>query len=245
MKELPLIGPNQALFLDFDGTLVDLAPHPDDVRVSDDLIVALARLQDRLQGALAVVSGRPIAQIDRFLAPLHLPAAGLHGLEHRYTVNADIMRTEPGPEIRALKGVVRNSGLLEKGVFLEDKGATLAFHYRSVPAMEDAVVRVVSEALEALPALHIIRGKMVVEAKPFASDKGSAVQSFLEHEPFKGRKPIFIGDDVTDEDGIAAAQDAGGTGIKVGDGVTCAHYRLSDVAAVHDWLAGKTTVTES
>jgi trehalose 6-phosphate phosphatase len=245
MKDLPPIGPNEALFLDFDGTLVDLAPRPEDVRVSDDLIAALSRLQDRLKGALAVVSGRPISQIDGFLAPLHLPAAGLHGLEHRHTVDADIERTKPGPEIRALKGVVRNSGLLEKGVYLEDKGATLALHYRSVPAMEEAVVRLMNEALEALPSLHIIRGKMVVEAKPFASDKGSAVRSFLEHAPFKGRKPIFIGDDVTDEDGIAAAQDAGGIGIKVGDGETCAHFRLRDVAAVHDWLAGNITVTET
>lgn len=239
MKELPPIEPSHALFLDFDGTLVDLAPRPEDVRVSDDVIVALARLQDRLEGALAVVSGRPISQIDQFLAPLHLPAAGLHGLEHRFTVNADIVRVEPCPEIRALKGAVRNSGLLEKGVFLEDKGATVAFHYRAVPGMEAAVTRLVEEAVKALPALHIIRGKMVVEAKPFASDKGSAVHSFLEHPPFKGRKPIFIGDDVTDEDGIAAAQEAGGIGIKVGDGETCAHYRLADVAAVHDWLLGR------
>jgi len=244
MKELPTIGPDEALFLDFDGTLVDLAPRPEDVRVSDDLIVALSRLQDRLKGALAVVSGRPISQIDGFLAPLHLPAAGLHGLEHRYTVDAGIVRTEPCPEIRALKGVVRNSGLLEKGVFLEDKGATVALHYRSVPAMETAVVGLVSDAVGALPGLHVIRGKMVVEAKPYASDKGSAVRSFLEHEPFKGRRPVFIGDDVTDEDGIAAAQDAGGIGIKVGEGETCAHHRLSDVAAVHDWLAGRIAVSE-
>lgn len=243
--ELLSIRPNLALFLDFDGTLVDLAPRPEDVQVSDNVIISLARLQERLDGALAIISGRPISQIDQFLAPLHLPAAGLHGLEHRFAVDAEIIRAEPAPEISALKDLLRNSRLLQRGIFLEDKGATIALHYRAVPDMEDAVVNLMNEAVKALPSLHTVRGKMIIEAKPYTSDKGSAVHSFLEHPPFKGRTPVFIGDDVTDEDGIAATQEAGGIGIKVGDGVTCARYRLANVADVHDWLAGRMTVSES
>lgn len=244
MKELTSIEPDQALFLDFDGTLVDLAPRPEDVRVAEGLIPTLAKLQERLDGALAVISGRPISQIDHYLTPLRLPAAGLHGLEHRMTADADIVREEPGPEIRALKGVIRTSGLLEKGVFLEDKIATIALHFRSVPHLEKAVIALVEEAVAALPCLHTVKGKMVVEAKPYASDKGQAVLSFLEHPPFQGRRPVFVGDDVTDEDGMAAAQGAGGIGIKVGAGETCAQHRIADVAAVHDWLAGRVMVSE-
>lgn len=243
--KLPPIEPDLALFLDFDGTLVDLAPRPEDVQVSEGLIASLTRLQEHLDGALAIISGRPIAQIDRFLTPLHLPAAGLHGLEHRFTCNTEIVCDEPCHDIQMLKNILRDSALLDRGVLLEDKGATAALHYRAVPEMEGAVIEAMNDVVADLPSLHVIRGKMVVEAKPYASDKGSAVRAFLEHVPFKGRKPVYIGDDVTDEDGIAAAEAAGGMGIKVGEGETCARYRLANVAEVHEWLAGQMTVSEN
>ncbi len=245
MKDLPQLEPDMALFLDFDGTLVELAPRPEDVRVEYGVVASLGELQTRLGGALAVISGRPIDQIDAFLSPLHLPAAGLHGLEHRVKTNAGISREPPSSEVRALKGVLRQSSLLSKGAFLEDKGPAVAMHYRAAPELESEVAALMREAIEVLPRLHLIHGKMVVEAKPYTSDKGHAVRAFLEHPPFAGRRPVYIGDDVTDEDGIAAAQDAGGIGIKVGAGESCALYRLENVAAVHDWLAGHETVSET
>ncbi|WP_153770265.1 trehalose-phosphatase [Labrenzia sp. CE80] len=245
MNDAPQLEPDMALFLDFDGTLTELAPRPEEVQVASEVVSSLQHLQTGLEGAVAVISGRPIAQIDDFLAPLHLPAAGLHGLEHRMAADRDVLRDAPSPDIRALKGLLKNADILKRGATLEDKGPAVAMHYRAAPALEAEVVALMKEALKALPALHLVHGKMVVEAKPFSSDKGYAVRAFLEQPPFKGRRPVFIGDDVTDEDGIAAAQEAGGFGIKVGAGNTGALHRLKDVAAVHDWLAGRMTVSET
>lgn len=236
MNDAPHLEPGMALFLDFDGTLAELAARPEDVAVPSALIATLRRIQTDLDGALAVVSGRPVAEIDGFLAPLHLPAAGLHGLEHRETLGARVQRAEEGAEIRLLKQRTRDSGLLERGIYFEDKGPTLALHYRSHPDLEQELAAFVEEALQDLPGLHRVNGKMVIEAKPDASDKGVALRHFMGQMPFAGRTPVFIGDDVTDEDGIAAAQALGGFGIKVGEGDSCARYRLSGVAAVHAWL---------
>lgn len=235
---VPPLEPDMALFLDFDGTLVELAPRPEDVQVVEGLVTSLSRLGTRLDDALAIVSGRPIAEIDRFLAPLNCPAAGLHGHERRAHRQEDIQRTEPTADIRALKGVIRHSGLVKNGVALEDKGATIAVHFRDAPEYETRISEMMHDAVQALPALHLVRGKMVLEAKPHGCDKGTSVLTFLKEAPFAGRRPVFVGDDVTDEDGIAAVQDAGGIGIKVGPGETCAQYRLGDVTAVHQWLAG-------
>ncbi|WP_417688695.1 trehalose-phosphatase [Roseibium sp.] len=245
MTILPKLEPIMALFLDFDGTLAELAPRPEDVRVSPEMISALGRVQSQLSGAVAVVSGRPIEQIDRFLSPLHLPAAGLHGLEHRLVPNAGIERDQPSPDIAALKNLLNTSDLVKRGAFIEDKGPAVAVHYRSVPELEADVLATMSEAVKALPALHLVHGKMVVEAKPFTSDKGFAVRTFMKNGTFAGRLPVFVGDDVTDEDGIAAAQELGGIGIKVGEGDTCARHRLENVAAVNEWLAAFELVSES
>ncbi|WP_417694778.1 trehalose-phosphatase [Roseibium sp.] len=242
MIDAPLLEPNMALFLDFDGTLAELAARPGDVSVGPDVISTLRRLQGELGGALAVVSGRPIDQLDEFLAPLQLPAAGLHGLEHRETLGSDIIKAGETDEIQTLKKRTLASGLLERGVFFEDKGPTLALHYRSHPELEGDLAKFVEEALQDLPLLHKVSGKMVIEAKPDASDKGVALRHFMEHPPFAGRRPVFVGDDVTDEDGIAAAQTLGGFGIKVGDSASCARYRLKDVTAVLAWLAGKSLI---
>ena len=234
---LPPLSSDMAVFLDFDGTLAEIASHPDDVRVEPDLIASLKRVHDWLDGALAIVTGRPIAQVDAFLSPLRLRSAGLHGLERRPDYGSEIEREAPSAEIRALKGLLRKAPLiLEDGVFLEDKGPSLALHYRSVPHMAQAVEDTLREALKVLPALHLVKGKMVIEAKPYTSDKGQVVRWFMDQKEFSGRRPVFIGDDVTDEDGIAAAREQGGFGFKVGLGDTCAQHRLDDVASVHRWL---------
>ncbi|MBO6756270.1 MAG: trehalose-phosphatase [Roseibium sp.] len=241
----PPLGSKEALFLDFDGTLVDLAPRPDAVSVSSGLPDVLARLRDRLQGAVAVISGRPITEIDHHLAPLHLPAAGLHGLEHRSMPGADIIQDLPSVEIDALKAALEGSDVLRGGVFLETKGPALAVHYRASPDKEQDVRRFMAETVGAMPDLHLVEGKMVVEAKPNTTDKGHALRKFMDHAPFAERVPIFIGDDVTDEDGHAAAQALGGFGVKVGAGESCARFRLEDVAAVHAWLAAEPISAEN
>jgi trehalose 6-phosphate phosphatase len=237
MNAPPPVSDDLALFLDFDGTLVEIARTPDAVEAEARMIACLERLVDHLDGAVAIVSGRPIHEIDRFLSPLLLPCAGLHGLETRLHPDEPVERAPVGPELETLKAALAGSGLLGRGVSIEDKGAAIAVHYRIAPDCEEAVHEVMQSAVMELPDLHLVRGKMVVEAKPAYRDKGWAVASLMEVSPFRGRTPVFVGDDVTDEDGIRAAQAIGGFGIKVGVGESAARFRLPDVAGVAAWLA--------
>lgn len=228
---------DSALFLDFDGTLAALAPRPELVDVDGEVISLLSRINDCLDGALAVITGRPISEIDGFLHPLKLPAAGLHGLEWRKTADGDPVCAEASPDLQYLRQSVEASGLLADGIMLEDKGAAIALHYRSVPHLEGALGAHLARVLTGLPDLHVLRGKMVMEVKPASHDKGLALRRFMDLPPFSGRVPVFAGDDVTDEDAMAAALGLGGSALKVGEGPTCAPARLPDVAAVTDWLA--------
>lgn len=237
MNAPPPVSDDLALFLDFDGTLVEIARTPDAVETEARMIVCLERLVGHLDGAVAIVSGRPIHEIDAYLTPLSLPCAGLHGLETRLHPDAGIERAPVGPELETLKAALSGSGLLGRGVSIEDKGAAIAVHYRIAPDCEEAVFEVMSGAVADLPDLHLVRGKMVVEAKPAYRDKGWAVASFMDIEPFSGRTPVFVGDDVTDEDGIRVAEAMGGFGIKVGRDESLARFRLPDVESVADWLA--------
>lgn len=231
------LQPDSALFLDFDGTLAALAPRPELVDVDEQVISFLSRINDCLDGAVAIITGRPISEIDGFLHPLALPAAGLHGLEWRSTAAADPVRAEASPELQYLRRSVEACGLLADGILLEDKGAAIALHYRSIPHLESALEAYLARVLTGLPGLHVLRGKMVMEVKPATHDKGLALRHFMELPPFSGRVPVFAGDDVTDEDAMAAALALGGSALKVGEGPTCATARLPDVAAVTDWLA--------
>lgn len=224
-----------AIFLDFDGTLVDIAPRPEDVVVSPDLKDTLKRLVDRHEGAVAVVTGRKIEEVDHLLG-LPLAAAGMHGLERRPTPGDAVESAPPPEDIHTLRERLLTHSVLSGGVTLEDKGAGLALHYRAAPHRKDDVIAAMSEAIADLDALGIIHGKMVLEAKAKSHDKGAAVEAFLAGLPFAHRVPLFLGDDVTDEDGIRAAQAAGGHGIKVGDGQTAAKHRLANVPAVHAYL---------
>ncbi|WP_122522144.1 trehalose-phosphatase [Pannonibacter phragmitetus] len=237
MQHSVRLQPDSALFLDFDGTLAALALRPELVDVDEQVISFLSRINDCLGGAVAILTGRPISQIDGFLHPLALPAAGLHGLEWRSTAAADPVRAKASPDLQYLRRSVEASGLLADGIMLEDKGAAIALHYRSVPHLEGALEAYLARTLTGLPDLHVLRGKMVMEVKPATHDKGLALRQFMELPPFRGRVPVFAGDDVTDEDAMAAALALGGSALKVGEGPTCAPARLPDVAAVTDWLA--------
>jgi trehalose 6-phosphate phosphatase len=235
----PLQDPaTSALFLDVDGTLLEFAEQPMAVVVPERLRALLADLQRACGGALALVSGREIATIDRLFGMPELAVAGLHGLERRDGSGNLRRRPAPGPTFadleRRLAGFVHD----HPGVTLEHKRVALAVHYRAAPA-QAAAVAALADALEAdLPAeFRVQRGHQVVEVRPAGADKGVAIGEFLAEAPFAGRRPVFIGDDLTDEHGFAVVNAAGGLSVKVGDGPSAASYRLPEPAAVHRWLA--------
>jgi trehalose 6-phosphate phosphatase len=225
-----ILYPSCALFLDFDGTMVDLAPQPNAVHVPQPFISVLRDLNDYLQGAVAVISGRPIEQIDAFLQPLRLGVAGVHGAERR---GADgrvhLLNTHPLDQVEeaACALAARHPGLL-----VEKKRGSVALHYRQRPELEDLCLGAMRRAVEESPGLTLLRGKMVVEAKPGGASKGRAIEDFLAEPPFAGRKPVFIGDDITDEVGFSSVQRLGGLGIKVGEGPTVAWSRVPDPTAL-------------
>ena len=229
-------GAAWALFLDFDGTLVDIAMTPDAVVVSSTLRAVLPACIDAFDEAVAIVSGRPISTLDALLDPLRLPAAGLHGLELRLpdgTVEETAHHTAGLAELRArLHSLVREDARL----VVEDKGSSLALHFRRAPEREHELRELVAGAATRQRGHHVMYGKMVLEVRPAHADKGTAVTRFLETSRFAGRVPVFAGDDITDEDGFGVANRLGGISIKVGAGETAASYRVPDVAALHDWL---------
>ncbi|MGH8446197.1 MAG: trehalose-phosphatase [Solimonas sp.] len=231
----PLLTSRDALFLDFDGTLTEIAARPDLVVMEPGLIALIERTQRLLGGALAIVSGRPLREIDRHLLPLQLPGAGQHGAELRVHGDATPQRRIwPGMN-RAAEALRQRFGH-DPELLVEVKGAAVAVHYRSAPQRAGECQAAAREIADQ-NGLAVLVGKMVVEVRPRGLHKGIAVEALLARPLFSGRRPVFVGDDTTDEDGFALVQSRGGSGIKVGDGDSCARYRLADVEAVHRWLA--------
>lgn len=231
---LPRLGPRSALFLDFDGTLAELAPQPEAVQVAPDLVPALKQLAARLNGALAIVSGRRLADLDGFLAPLQLTAAAEHGSHCRLASGQIVSLAAPD-----LTEVVRRSRELagsHAGLRVEIKSAAVALHYRHAPELEALCLQTMSAAVNSTAGVELLRGKYVLEIKPAGISKGTAIEAFMASAPFAARLPLFAGDDVTDEAGFSAVQRLGGHGIKVGDGVTLARYRCSSPATLRQWL---------
>lgn len=224
-----------ALFLDFDGTLVDLASQPDGIVVPPGLIALLQQLQQETAGALAIVSGRPLDQLDFYLSPLRLPMAGVHGAERR-TADGRIIQL-PVPDVHHLRERLLPLVDSHPGLQLELKRGALALHYRHAPHLEQRCIDTMVDALRHEPGFSMLNGKMVVEAKPHVN-KGDAVAAFMSESPFRGRRPVFIGDDVTDEAGFALVQSEvmGGAGIKVGVGPSQALTRVGSPADVHALL---------
>jgi trehalose 6-phosphate phosphatase len=190
-----------------------------------------------LDGALALVSGRPIATLDRLFAPRCWAAAGLHGLERRDAAGRLHGVGAPHPLLHEVRELLAAAVADAPGALLEDKGITLAVHYRAVPAREPQLRRAVQAAVEGLgEAFHVLEGDHVLEIKPAAANKAEAIRAFLSEPPFAGRRPIFVGDDVTDLDGFAAVESAGGLSIAVGDRVD-AQCRVASPRDVHALLA--------
>ena len=235
----PALADTVALFLDFDGTLAPIAPRPQDVAVPPWVRPLLRAWQARLHGALAIVSGRPIAQLDAFLAPLQPCAAGAHGAEWRADAGGVVERLGASPPA-ALVEAARRLAAEHTGLLLELKASGCSLHYRARPELGPACGKALAAALAVEPGAtrqwEWLHGQCVYELKQRAFSKGTAVAALLALPAFSGRVPVFVGDDVTDEDGIAAAQAAGGFGVCVGRGASAAHYRLADPEAVGAWL---------
>ena len=234
MNFVDILYPSCALFLDFDGTLVDLADQPEAVIVPSGLVETLGALDKYLAGAIAMISGRPIEQVDSFLHPLQLPVAGVHGAERRARDGTvTLMSTHPLELVeQAAMALVAHYPQLR----MENKRGSVALHYRQAPELEQVCLQAMQSAVQESPGLTLLRGKMVVEAKPGGASKGLAIESFLKEPPFAGRMPVFVGDDFTDEVGFSTVQRVRGLGVKVGEGASVAWHRLDSPAALRHEL---------
>ncbi len=226
-----------ALFLDVDGTLVEIAVEPDAVHVDIRLITLLTALQRKLDGAVALVSGRTIATLDHLFSPLRLPAAGNHGLERRAS-DGDINRPRAIAEMLTIRDAFSGFVAENPGAILEDKTLSMAIHFRNSPELETAATDLAEDLVAGSGAnLFLQMGKKLVEIRPAQGDKGTAIADFLAEAPFSGRLPVFIGDDITDEKGFELVNLRGGHSIRVGNDVTtAARYHVADVTGVIRWL---------
>jgi trehalose 6-phosphate phosphatase len=234
---MPPYSANWAFFLDIDGTLLDIEGHPDAVRIGRSELDLVGGLHRATGGALALISGRPLAGIDLLFHPLKLPSAGQHGAERRGARGKRQRHQFPVAALHRAATPLRRFVSQNEGLIFEDKGASVALHYRLAPQLESAARKAVESAVQgAGGALEMQVGKMVFELKPAGVDKGKAIEQFMQEAPFAGRVPVFLGDDVTDEYGFRVVNRIEGHSIKVGPGDTDARWRLANPAAAKAWL---------
>lgn len=227
-----------ALFLDVDGTLLDIEDHPAGVRAEPELIRLLTSLSAEAGGALSLISGRTVADIDRIFAPARFAAAGAHGAELRLQPDGPVTSTQwslPSPVLEAMRAFAAT----DPGLLLEEKQGGASLHFRRAPGLEPQCTELVQRLLPEIENdFRLIAGKMVFEFAPREHHKGAAITEMMQREPFAGRRAVFIGDDVTDEDGFRAVNAVDGVTIHVGGNRDSeASYTLPDVAAVRRWLA--------
>ncbi len=223
-----------ALFLDIDGTLLDIAPTAQEVVVSKQLVQDLGRLHDKLGGALAFISGRTIDDIDKLFAPLRLPSSGAHGAEWRLSPQGSVKSTASLPETLRLEfaEVFANT----KGVRVEDKVVTLAVHYRQSLEKAEEIEKTLAALIgKSKIDLTLIRGRKVFEIAQPTHDKGQALERLMKTAPFKGRRPVFLGDDITDLSAIGACLKNGGIAARVGKGKLC-NSAFSSPKMVRAWI---------
>jgi trehalose 6-phosphate phosphatase len=228
-----------AILLDIDGTLLDLAPTPREVWVPPGLSTTLNRLLEKTSGALALVSGRSLNDIDLIFAPDQYPVVGGHGAEMRLATDGEAVATHAPPLDKELKRRLAAIAKLSPGILLEDKGYSLALHYRLAPHAEKAIYEAVSLIRADLPnaPIEVLPGKCVCEIKHSGFTKATGVRELMTHEPFKGRRPIFIGDDVTDEAVFAIVPEYGGLAFSVGRRANGVAGYFDEPRDVREWLA--------
>jgi len=227
-----------AMLLDFDGTLVELKPTPQEVRVPASLKHTLSRLRDHLGGALSLVSGRPIADLDGFFAPLRLPIIGGHGAEQRLSAYGPLERSTVPPLDPSLRHGLIEIAARSDGILVENKEYSVALHYRLVPEMEQVIHAEILRLCAGWPAesIEILPGKAVFEIKPRAFNKGTAVEALMQRAPFAGRRPVFLGDDVTDETVFSILPKFDGLGFSVGRELAGTHGLFATPREVRHWL---------
>ncbi|HEX3398603.1 MAG TPA: trehalose-phosphatase [Steroidobacteraceae bacterium] len=224
------------LFLDVDGTLIELADTPSHAETDSEIKFLLREVAERLGGAVALVSGRRIGTLDAMFAPLKLAAAGLHGVERRKSDGTIQGASFVDTQLDRAREAMRIFVDAHPGTLLEDKDRTIALHYRMAPQFEQTARESVLEIAKSLGSnYHIQGGKMMFEIKPRGFSKATAIQAFMKESPFNGRRPVFAGDDLTDQDGFGVVEARGGISIAVGDRVQGQFY-LPDVTAVRAWL---------
>lgn len=230
-------GPHLAYFFDIDGTLIDLAEAPDGVRVDRRLRRLLVAVHAATGGALALISGRSLADIDRLFPDVPMPAAGQHGVERRDAGGLTSRHAFPEQRLNAVRPVLLDAVHRTPGLLIEDKHFSVAVHYRRAPEAGEFVRELCAAMARRLgPRFTVQEGKYVIELKPGGKDKGVAILEFMREQPFHGRPAVFIGDDATDEYGFRVVNRLDGHSIKVGPGPTVARDRLAGVPAVRQWI---------
>ncbi|MDP9084502.1 MAG: trehalose-phosphatase [Pseudomonadota bacterium] len=245
MQTPPLPSLEWCLFLDVDGTLIELTDSPSETFAGPALKTLLVHVAERLGGALALVSGRSISSLDSLFAPLRLPAAGLHGVERRKATG--VMQGASFTDSQLDRARVALQALLSAhpGTSLEDKGRTLAVHFRMAPQFEASLRESMIAISQPLGSnYHIQEGNKVLEIKPRGFTKATAIKAFMSEPPFSGRTPVFVGDDLTDQDGFHFVEERGGISVAVGDRVQ-GQYGVKDAAGVYHWLEGIAALHDS
>ena len=236
MQIPPIPSLQWCLFLDVDGTLIELTDSPLETFADLELKTLLGHVAERLGGALALISGRSIDYLDALFSPLRLPAAGLHGVERRKASGIMHGASFVDTQLTEARAAVNALVQAQPGTSVEDKGRTLAVHFRMAPQCEAAVRQALIDIAKPLGSnYHIQEGSMVLEIKPRGFSKAAAIKAFMQEPPFSGRQPVFVGDDLTDQDGFKIVEDQGGVSIAVGDRVK-GQFRFDTVSAVRHWL---------
>lgn len=234
---LPAPSPHWAWFFDLDGTLIEIADVPSGVRVDAEVRALIGDLATAADGAVAVITGRPISDIDHLFPDVRLPAAGQHGVERRNAMGQVTRHAFPVGALDMARRTLNSIVVRHPALLLEDKGMSLAVHYRQAPALASFAHRIMRAVQTRAGAAFCVQaGKRVVELKPCGRDKGDAIAAFMDELPFHGRLPVFVGDDATDELGFDVVNRLGGISVKVGGGRTRASWQLRDVTAVRQWL---------